>query len=162
MDDKTKLGSFLLLAFSMAYLYASLQIPPDTAWPGDPMSSRTLPLGLAIASIAMAILQILMPGRDSTTSSVREAIAGFRWRPAALLIFGMLGFSLLLRPLGFIGATILFLFAGFWILGERRWALSLGISLTVAFFMWFFLTQVFGLYLDPGTLLAGWRGARDA
>jgi putative tricarboxylic transport membrane protein len=54
--------------------------------------------------------------------------------------------------LGFVLASALFLQIAFMLLGERRLLLSVCVSLGLILLLWFILTQIFGLYLDSGTL----------
>jgi len=55
--------------------------------------------------------------------------------------------------LGFLSATWLFLVGGILLLGERRWAVVLGLSAAVAVGFWVLLSKLLGIYLEPGLLL---------
>ena len=55
---------------------------------------------------------------------------------------------------GFVIASVLFLQAAFFVLGERRFLISVSVSVGLVFFLWIFLTRVFGLYLDTGALFS--------
>ncbi len=69
-----------------------------------------------------------------------------------LLTVLMLAYSLLFSFLGFLLATFLFLFGGFFVLGERNLWLSVSVSAGLSVFMWLILTQLFELYVDSGTV----------
>jgi putative tricarboxylic transport membrane protein len=56
--------------------------------------------------------------------------------------------------LGFVVASVLFMQAAFFVLGERSLLISVSVSVGLVAFLWIFLTQVFGLYLDKGALFS--------
>jgi len=149
LNNRDRVGALLLLAFSLFYLTQAAQVPLDPTARDEIFTPRTLPTGLAIATIFFCVLQIALSRKSSSISS---AIAGFRWKPALLLTALMFAYSFLFSFLGFLIATILFLFGGFFVLGERNIWLSMSVSAGLSVFMWFVLTQLFDLYLDSGNL----------
>ena len=62
----------------------------------------------------------------------------------------MLGYGLLMNPLGFVLATTVFLLAGFVILGERRRVVLLFLPIAFSVFFYLLMTEGLGLYLAPG------------
>lgn len=152
LNNKDRAGSLLLLAFSLAYLRFALVLPLDPTAGVESFSARTLPVGLAIATILFSILQLFLSARAPGEASISAAVRGFNWRPTLLLILTMGVYSLVFDLLGFIVSSYLFLQTGFLILGERRLLLSAAIAALLVFFLWFTLTQVFGLFLDAGDL----------
>ena len=73
------------------------------------------------------------------------------------LIFGMVAYALVLRPLGFIGATFIFLFASSLLLGEKRYVLLAIVCLISSFSIWYLVDDVLGIYMSP---LPSWLSAR--
>ena len=72
-----------------------------------------------------------------------------------LLLFAFI--SLFLRLFLFLWRyrlLLFFLFAGFWVLGERRKKILFGASLPFVLVFWFALTQLLDIYLAPGQLFA--------
>ena len=68
----------------------------------------------------------------------------------ALLLLGlMVLYALMLRPAGFLLSTTLFLAGGSAILGERRWALMLLVSVLAAGTVWYLVQEVLGIFLRP-------------
>jgi putative tricarboxylic transport membrane protein len=61
----------------------------------------------------------------------------------------MVAYALLLRPLGFLSATFLFLFLGSFILGERRFVLMAVIAGIAAGCVWYLVDAVLGIFLSP-------------
>ena len=68
---------------------------------------------------------------------------------AAILLGLMVAYALLLRPLGFLAATFLFLFSGSFILGERRFVLMAIVSAVAAASVWYLVDAVLGIFLRP-------------
>lgn len=157
-DNRDRVGALLLLAFSLFYLTQTAQVPLDPTAQDEVFTPRTLPTGLAIATVLFCILQIAF-SRDS--HSISSAVTGFRWKPTLLLTALMLAYSLLLNFLGFLLATVLFLYGGFSVLGERNLWLSASVATGLSVFMWFVLTQLFDLYLDSGTLFRAIAGGLE-
>ncbi len=69
-----------------------------------------------------------------------------------ILLMGI--YAAVFSYLGFVVASVLFLQAAFYVLGERRFLVSVSISVGLVLFLWVFLTRVFGLYLDNGALFS--------
>ena len=149
LDNRDRVGSLLLLVFALFYLAYTFQIPLDPTVSDDYFTPRTLPIGLAIATVVCSVLQLAV---SSSSASLSSAIAGHAWKPMVLLTVFMLIYSLLFSFLGFVLASILFLMASFTALGERRLLVSIMVSVGVVLFMWAMLTQLFDLYLDSGSL----------
>lgn len=160
-DNKDRIGALLLLAFSLAYLGQARVLPLDPTATDESFTARTLPIGLAVAAILFASIQLALSLRTGSEARISAAVRGFRWAPTLSLIAAMAVYALVFELLGFLLSSILFLKAGFIILGERRWLVALPVAVGLVLFLWLLLTQAFGVYLDPGDLyrsLAG-RGA---
>lgn len=149
LDNRDRVGALLLLVFSLFYLVYTYQIPLDPTAGDEFFTPRTLPKGLALPTILFSFVQLAVAG---TSDSISGSVKGYRWKPMMLLLLLMLAYSLLFNFLGFLIATILFLFAGFLALGERRLWLCCAVAGGLSLFMWAVLTQMFDLYLDSGTL----------
>lgn len=66
-----------------------------------------------------------------------------------LLLALMVAYALLLRPVGFLTTTTLFLAGGAVILGERRYALLVPVAVLAAFLIWYLVQEVLGIFLRP-------------
>lgn len=149
--SRERIGALFFLLLSVVYGYYGSEI---RLFPGDelePMNARTLPYVLAGLGIALSLILFVSAKNDDQQigNQVRE------WPPVLLLIGLTLLYGLALDWLGFLVSTILFLIAGFWILGERRWKVLLQISIPFVLIFWFGLTQLLDIYLAPGRLFAG-------
>jgi len=152
LNNKDRFGSLLLLAFSFVYLRYALDLPIDPTAGDESFSARTLPVGLSVAAIAFALAELFLSTRRANDCRISEAVDGFRWGPTLLLVLLMGLYSFVFDTLGFILSSYLFLQFGFLILGERRVLLSVIVAVSLVIFLWLMLTQVFGIYLDPGDL----------
>lgn len=158
LDDKTRLGSLILLLFCGAFLLLSLSIPIDPTFAEHGFSARTLPLALSSIGMVCALAQLcLAPGgpRERLSPQLR----GGNWARLGALIACMLTYALAFTWLGFLAGGALFLMAGFFILGERRALLALAVALGLSGGLWLLLSRGFGLYLDPGELYRMASGA---
>ncbi|NBX42155.1 MAG: tripartite tricarboxylate transporter TctB family protein, partial [Rhodobacteraceae bacterium] len=61
----------------------------------------------------------------------------------------MVAYALLLRPVGFVGATILFLALGGSILGERKFHILIPVAAIATGTIWYLVHEVLGIFLRP-------------
>ena len=151
MISKAKIGALLFLLLSLGYGWIAMHIPLDFWSQAEVFTARTLPEALACGGIVVALLILFTTPIESGWG----ALAGLQWRPALALIALMVVYGAILEPLGFVLGSILFLIAGFLIMGERSaWRLLLA-SLPLVIGFWFVVGQL-GIYLDHGTLIRAW------
>lgn len=151
-DNKDRLGAFILLVFSLIYLRSSMDIPLDPFDLEVGFTSRSLPIFLSVSAIFISILLVFFSVYDSEAKPVSDELSHIGWRPMLALILLMAVYVTTFNYLGFVLASALFLQIAFMLLGERRLLLSVCVSLGLILFLWFILSQVFGLYLDSGML----------
>ena len=151
-DNKDRLGAFILLVFSLIYLRSSMDIPLDPFDLEVGFTSRSLPIFLSVSAIFISILLVFFSVFDSEAKPVSDELSHIGWRPMLALILLMAVYVTTFNYLGFVLASALFLQIAFMLLGERRLLLSVCVSLGLILLLWFILTQIFGLYLDSGTL----------
>lgn len=158
LDNKDRIGSLLLLAFSVAYLRYALVLPIDPTAGDLSFTSRTLPVGLSVSAILLCLVQIVLSAGKGGGERISDSVRDYRWMPVALLVLLMSAYALLFDVLGFIVASFIFLLLGFLILGERRILLSTSVAAALVLTLWLMLTQAFGLYLDSGDLFRSLAG----
>ena len=144
MLSRDRIGALLMLAFSLGYGLMATQIPLLPFQRNQAFTAQTMPEALAILGIALSLALLLKPGGGE-----RQEIRGFRWKEAAFVCGLMVAYGFLLRPGGFIIATIAFLFAAMWVLGERRWLVLLGASVPVVIGFWALMTQGLDVFIEP-------------
>jgi putative tricarboxylic transport membrane protein len=112
---------------------------------------NTLPKVLSILG-AFAALFVMLGGRVPGDEPKRVVPDGLKWNhiaQAVSLLAAMVAYALLLRPLGFISATSLFLVCTAVVLGERKLLRLVLISLFASFVVWYLVQQVLEIVLRP-------------
>ena len=148
--------ALVLLLFFAAYGYAAWFSMDDLLPPilrRNPVWPSSFPKLLAVLG-ALAALAVVVNLEGNKGEPGKQDLDYRRWRDykvvqAALLLALMLAYALLLRPLGFVVATTLFLSLGSFLLGERRWLLVVGIAVTAALGLWYLVQEVLDIYLRP-------------
>jgi len=157
MIDRTRIGALLLLTFAAAYGWQSLQIPVieiEGGATGGGLSARSLPMFLTVTAIALACLAFWQgdahkePNKDSHTTTKVS------WTKMVAFLGLMSLFGMTIRPLGFVPATLLFLLAGFYLMGQRKLTYMISFALAAAVGVWVLLNYGLGVYIDPFPTLA--------
>ncbi len=146
---KDHIGGLVFLCLSVAYGYYARDIP---LLPGDefePFTARSVPNALAwiggVLSLALIVTAVSDPAQ-------KLRLTGLDFGLVSKLLILVVMFGLALDWLGFLLATVLFLVAGYWLLGERRPKMLLIASVPFAVGIWFVLTQLLDIYLAKGKL----------
>ena len=148
--------ALILLLFFAVYGYAAWFSMDDLLPPilrRNPVWPSSFPKLLAVLG-ALAALAVIVNLEGSKGEPGKQDLDYRRWRDykvvqAALLLALMMAYALLLRPLGFVIATTLFLSLGSFLLGERRWLLVVSIAVIAALGLWYLVQQVLDIYLQP-------------
>lgn len=146
---KDHIGGLVFLCLSAVYGYYAGDIP---LLPGDefePFHARTLPHTLAIMG---GILSLALLLTAKQTAENRLSLKGYDFALVAKLLVLVVLFGLALEWLGFMLATVFFLMAGFWLLGERRLKILVSVAVPFAVGIWFVLAKLLDIYLAPGSL----------
>ena len=160
-DDKERLGTSILLIFSVFYLRHALEISVDPFDMQFGFTSKTLPIFLATTAILVSLYLLFLSFFRARKESLLATVGNLNWIPMLSLIMLMAIYIAVFDYLGFLLSNVLFLLSGFFLLGERRLILSISISLGLVIGLWLLLTQVFGLYLDSGSFYHALRGQYD-
>ena len=148
----------VLLAISVFFMLQALALEDVTPpiFKRAPMRLDTMPKIIGVIAILASIVTIIAPNTATTQSSdekVKEAkeklsdlsfanIGDYAVGQLAIMIAMMCVYALMLRPMGFIPSTALFLFAGSLLLGERRWVGMVLVSLIAPTSIWLLVTYV--------------------
>ena len=150
---REKVGALTLLMFSIAYGLLAFKIPLSFLAQQEFFTSRTMPYALAVLGIILSLLILVLPtGDPSGKRTLREETSGMDWKKAILLVVAMVIYGLLMKWLGFIIASILFLMAGFSILGERKLKKMALAAIPLVVLLWFIMSTLLGVYIAPGEL----------
>ena len=135
-----------LLAFSIGYGYLAWTHPLLPFEVRMPFKPNTMPLGLAGLGIVFSSLLLLLPSNDRLEKDA-EGWRGFAWKNTALLIGLAIGYAFLLRPIGFIASTTLFIVLSSRVLGETNFIRSISTGLISSGIIWYLVDNVLGIYL---------------
>jgi putative tricarboxylic transport membrane protein len=144
-------------AFAALFLFVlfgayGMQATQIAIFPGqelEPFKPRTLPFALSIAGMMLCVLRVLQTLRAPAGAEPDWAV--FDWKRAGILCVVMLVYGYLFSRLGFLPATVVFLLAGFYTLGERHAAVLVLLPVGFSVLFWLVMTQLLGLYLAPGS-----------
>ncbi len=150
---REKVGALVILLFSVAYGLMATKIPLSFLSRQEIFTARTMPYGLAVAGIVLSLAIIILPTVDPEgKKSLPEETRGMDWSTAILLVVLMLLFGLIMKWLGFILSSILFLLCGFWILGERSVKLMIFSAIPLVLILWCIMSLLLGVYIAPGEI----------
>ena len=150
--------ALVFVAFCCVYGYAAFftmdqLLPPfmqrNPVWPS------TFPKVLAVLGVIVGLIVAL--GLEKPDPNAPESAPEINYRrlteyklgQALALLGAMVAYALLLRPAGFLTATVLFLVAGGLILGERRYVPLVGAAALAAGAVWYLVQEVLGIFLTP-------------
>ena len=150
---REKVGALIMLLFSAAYGLLSTQIHLTFLSHQETFTARTMPYALAVMGVFLSLAILVSPTVDSAgEKSLAEETKGMDWSTAILLVVLMLVFGLTMKWLGFILASIIFLLAGFWVLGERRKKKMFFTAISLVLIMWGIMSLLLGVYIAPGEI----------
>ena len=149
--------AFVILLLCLAYGYAAFFTMDDLLPPimrQRPIWPSTFPKVLAVGGILLSLAIVLgvekAPAKkDDATDINLSRLHEYKVGQGLLLLGAMVAYALLLRPIGFLAATFLFLAGGSFILGERRFGLMIVVSGVAAIAVWYLVDAVLGIFLSP-------------
>ncbi len=148
--------AFVILLLCIAYGYGAFftmdgLLPPIMQ--RRPIWPSTFPKVLVCGGILFSLIILLglekAPAKEDATDINLSRLGDYNFGQAILLLVLMIAYALLLRPLGFLASTFLFLTVGSFILGERRFLLMAIVSAIAAGFIWYLVDSVLGIFLRP-------------
>ena len=148
--------ALIILLICLAYGYAAY-FTMDSVLPPilkrSPVWPSSFPKVLVIGAIVFSLIILLgiekaPPKKESSELSFANLLQ-YKWGQAVALLGLMIAYALLLRPLGFLLSTFLFLSLGSHILGERRYLMMAIIAGIAAGSIWYLVDAVLGIFLSP-------------
>ncbi len=150
---REKVGALVILLFSLAYGAMALKIPLSFLSQQEMFTARTMPYALAVAGVIFSLAILVLPTVDPEgKKSLGEETGGMDWVTAIFLVVLMLVFGLVMKWLGFIISSIVFLIAGFWIMGERRIKFMIFSAVPLVLVLWAVMSLLLGVYIAPGEI----------
>lgn len=160
---RQRIGALLFLALSLFYGWQIQDIPQLPVDALEAMNARSMPWALAAVGAVLSLALFVAGGdtpqeqhqdqhleQDIQSDSKRHQPANIL-TAVALLVWTAL-YATLLGWLGFFTATAGFLLGGFFLLGERRPTILIGVAFGAALLLFGLLRFGFGLYLPQGSL----------
>ncbi len=151
--NREKTGALLCMLFSVAYGLGAFSIPLTFLSQDETINARTMPLALSIAGVVISLLIIVLPTVDREGRlTLKETFLGLDWARAVWFLGLTVAYGLIMKWVGFIISSILFLNAGFFILGERKIKLMLLASIPLVIGLFFLMSYILGMYIAPGEI----------
>lgn len=148
--------AFVILCIAIIYAYAAFftmdqLLPPFMQ--RNPIWPSTFPKVLSVLAIATALVILLgiekAPPKDKEPDIDYRRLGDYHLLPALALLGLMVAYALLLRPAGFLLATVGFLTAGAVVLGERKFHILIPVACLATGVVWYLVEQVLGIFLRP-------------
>ncbi len=155
--------AFLFLIMCLIYSYVAFVSMEASLLPFERNMSflpNTMPKWLGVLGIITALVVLLNTGpgqahQPGDGDINYRRLGDYKLGQALMLICAMLAYALLLRQLGFLASTALFLAGGSYILGERKFMVMIPVSIAAAFFIWYLVQEVLGIFLRPWPFFLG-------
>ncbi len=114
---------------------------------------NTMPKWLSILGTIVGLIVVVQSGPTTDAIDPGEIdyrnMRQYKLAQALFLLVLMVAYALLLRPIGFLTATTLFLAGGSMILGERKYKVLIPVALVTAVTIWYLVQEVLGIFLRP-------------
>ena len=149
---RDRASALVLIVLFVGYGWMSTGIEMFPGAEADPFTPQTLPKALAVLGAVLGVMLFLTRPKGDGARSFFSAFAGFQWSKVIQLMVVMLLYAVALTWLGFLIATVLFLAAGFWILGIRSARTIILGSVPLAVGFWLVLAKLLDIYLAPGEI----------
>jgi putative tricarboxylic transport membrane protein len=145
--------ALFFLIISLVYGYAAYNYPLLPFERGMVFLPNTQPMALSVLGVIIALVILFSPkpsGDDADMAGADLAqIRQFKFGRALGLVAAMVLYALLLRPVGFLTATSLFIAGSAAVLGERKFHILVPIALVTAVAIWYLVQETLGIYLRP-------------
>jgi putative tricarboxylic transport membrane protein len=146
------------IALCCVYGYAAFFTMDDSLPPilrRNPIWPSTFPKILSVAGIIVGLVVLLTPKPPAKDAPAKAGtidvsrLGDYKIGQAIGLLVLMVCYALALRPLGFLGSTVLFLTLGAVLLGERKLHILIPVALLAAGSIWYLVQEVLGIFLRP-------------
>ncbi len=152
--DRAIAGIFVLLCITYGYTaFVSMEanlLPFELNMTFLP---NTMPKWLSIIGAIVGLVVVVQSGPTTDAIDPGEIdyrnMRQYKLAQALFLLILMVAYALLLRPIGFLTATTLFLAGGSMILGERKYKVLIPVALVTAVTIWYLVQEVLGIFLRP-------------
>ncbi|WP_150526056.1 tripartite tricarboxylate transporter TctB family protein [Roseibium sediminis] len=119
----------------------------------NPIWPSTFPKVIAALAIIASVIILFRlekgTGEEKAPEINYRRLTDYKLGQALFLLGLMVAYALLLRPAGFLLSTSVFLLAGFYTLGERKYHVMIPVALIATVGIWYLVQEVLGIFLSP-------------
>lgn len=145
--------AILFLAVSLVYGYAAYNYPLLPFERNMVFLPNTLPMVLSVLAVVVSLIIAVAPKAPKDVDGLGDIdLAQFRKFKIGQtlgLVGAMVLYALLLRPIGFLTATALFIAGTSIILGERKFHVLVPIAVVTSGAIWYLVQETLGIFLRP-------------
>lgn len=149
--------AIIALAICAVYGYAAYHYPLMPFERHMAFKPNSLPLVLSGLGALISLVILVGSSPKKAGEAAEAGSVDIDWRrlheyklgQAIAILLAMTAYAMLLRPIGFIAATVLFLAGGGAILGERRFHILIPVALVGALVVWLLVQELLGIYMRP-------------
>jgi putative tricarboxylic transport membrane protein len=145
--------AILFLVIALVYGYAAYNYPLLPFERNMVFLPNTLPMALSALAVIVALIIVVSPRAAKDADELGDVDLGqireFKIAQTLGLVGAMVLYALLLRPIGFLTATTLFIAGTSCILGERKFHVLVPIAVVTAIAIWYLVQETLGIFLRP-------------
>jgi putative tricarboxylic transport membrane protein len=145
--------AILFLVIALVYGYAAYNYPLLPFERNMVFLPNTLPMALSALAAIVALIIVVSPRAAKDADELGDVDLGqireFKIAQTLGLVGAMVLYALLLRPIGFLTATTLFIAGTSCILGERKFHVLVPIAVVTAIAIWYLVQETLGIFLRP-------------
>jgi len=148
-----RLVALVFLLISLVYGFAAFNYPLLPFERNMPFLPNTLPMVLSVLGVAISLFIMVAPRREADADDLGdinlETVRRFKLGQTFGLVAAMALYAVLLRPIGFLAATALFIVGSSFVLGERKYHVLIPIAAVTAISIWYLVQETLGIFLRP-------------
>jgi putative tricarboxylic transport membrane protein len=145
--------AILFLAISLVYGYAAYNYPLLPFERNMVFLPNTFPMALSVLAVIVALIIVISPRAAKDADELGDIdlarLREFKIAQTLGLVAAMVLYALLLRPIGFLTATALFIAGTSIILGERKFHVLVPIAVVTSGVIWYLVQETLGIFLRP-------------
>ena len=149
--------ALIFIVVCLAYGYTAFVVMEASLLPFERNMAflpNVLPKWLSVLGVVAGLAVLIQSrsgeqGEDDPDGIDARNLRQYNLGQTILLLVLMVAYALLLRPVGFLTTTTLFIAGGAVILGEKRYVLLVPVAVLSAFLIWYLVQEVLGIFLRP-------------
>ncbi|MGI9348166.1 MAG: tripartite tricarboxylate transporter TctB family protein [Gammaproteobacteria bacterium] len=142
--------ALLFAAVSLVYGYAAYNYHLLPFERGMSFLPNTMPQILSVLGVALSLIILFSsPSHHPAQEQEQQSLDAYKIVRVLSLLGAMVLYALLLRPAGFVLATVFFLAGASWLLGERKIWVMITVALAAALIIWLLTEKGLGIFLKP-------------